>query len=224
MDYKQYTQPSESFIFITQSNTMNTTSISRLFAIATLAAVMACSPSKKETPETPAEDHDHAAASVDTATAGKPQYTVAPAFQQQLAGVFTAYLQLKESFVASDAARVQSASQGVQMALESVDMTLVDGAAHHDWMTHQQGMSTTLKAMQTSPANLDDQRKAFSSLSQSLYQAIKAYGLGSSTAYYEFCPMAFNNEGAFWLSDSKTIRNPYFGDKMLTCGEVRETL
>jgi Cu(I)/Ag(I) efflux system membrane fusion protein len=202
---------------------MNTTSISRFFTIAALAAATACTPSKKETPETPADDHAAATAS-DSTAARKPQYTVAPAFQQQLAGVFTAYLQLKESFVASDAARVQSASQGVQMALESVDMTLVDGAAHHDWMTHLEGMSTTLKAMQTSPANLDDQRKAFSNLTQSLYQAIKAYGLGRATAYYEFCPMAFNNEGAFWLTDSKIIRNPYFGDKMLTCGEVRETL
>jgi hypothetical protein len=45
-------------------------------------------------------------------------------------------------------------------------------------------MSTTLKAMQTSPANLDDQRKAFSSLTQSRYQVIKAHGLGNATAYY----------------------------------------
>ena len=30
--------------------------------------------------------------------------------------------------------------------------------------------------------------------------------------------MAFNNEGAYWLSDAEQIRNPYFGDKMLTCG------
>jgi hypothetical protein len=203
---------------------MNMTSIIRLFTLVALVAVMACSPSKKETPETPAEGHDPATASADTATAVKPQYTVAPAFQQQLSTVFTAYLQLKESFVASDAARVQSSSQGVQFALESVDMTLLDGAAHHDWMTHLEGITTTLKAMQTSPANLEEQRKAFSDLTQSLYQAIKAYGLTGTTAYYEFCPMAFNNEGGFWLSDSKAIRNPYFGDKMLTCGEVRERL
>jgi hypothetical protein len=36
--------------------------------------------------------------------------------------------------------------------------------------------------MQTSPANLDEQRNAFSSLTQSLYLAIKAYGLGNTTA------------------------------------------
>lgn len=203
---------------------MNTTSITRLSIIAALAALTACSPSKKETPGTPAEGHDHATASADSTASSKPQYTVAPAFQQQLSAVFHAYLPLKESFVASDAARVQSASQGVQVALESVDMALLNGAAHHDWMTHLESINTTLKAMQSSPANLEEQRKAFSSLTQSLYQAIKAYGLGNTTAYYEFCPMAFNNEGGFWLSDSKAIRNPYFGDKMLTCGEIRETL
>ncbi|MBT1690384.1 DUF3347 domain-containing protein [Dawidia soli] len=205
---------------------MNTTSISRLFTVTMLAAAMACSPSKKETPEAPATGQDNASAGAeaDTITAGKPQYTVAPAFQQQLTAVFNAYVQLKDSFVASDAARVQAASQGVQRAVSAVDMTLLEGAAHHDWMTHLEGIHTTLKAMQTSPANLEDQRKAFAGLTQSLYQAIKAYGLGNTTAYYEFCPMAFNNEGGFWLSDSKTIRNPYFGDKMLTCGEVREAL
>jgi hypothetical protein len=36
--------------------------------------------------------------------------------------------------------------------------------------------------------------------------------------------MAFNKKGAYWLSESKVIRNPYFGEKMLDCGETRETL
>jgi Cu(I)/Ag(I) efflux system membrane fusion protein len=36
--------------------------------------------------------------------------------------------------------------------------------------------------------------------------------------------MAFNDKGAYWLSDKEAIRNPYFGDKMLTCGSVEETL
>jgi hypothetical protein len=36
--------------------------------------------------------------------------------------------------------------------------------------------------------------------------------------------MARNNQGGFWLSDDEEIRNPYFGDKMLTCGSVTEKL
>jgi Cu(I)/Ag(I) efflux system membrane fusion protein len=35
--------------------------------------------------------------------------------------------------------------------------------------------------------------------------------------------MAFDT-GAYWISDSKEIRNPYFGDAMLTCGEVKKEL
>jgi Cu(I)/Ag(I) efflux system membrane fusion protein len=72
--------------------------------------------------------------------------------------------------------------------------------------------------------NLEDQRRAFSTLSDSLYVTIKAFGLGGTEAFYDFCPMAFNEEGAFWLSDQEAIKNPYFGDKMLTCGEVKEKL
>jgi Cu(I)/Ag(I) efflux system membrane fusion protein len=38
-----------------------------------------------------------------------------------------------------------------------------------------------------------------------------------------FCPMAFGNKGAYWLQTEKKIRNPYFGTKMLGCGEIKET-
>jgi Cu(I)/Ag(I) efflux system membrane fusion protein len=41
--------------------------------------------------------------------------------------------------------------------------------------------------------------------------------------YKEYCPMAFDNKGAYWLSESEEIRNPYFGKSMLTCGEVTTT-
>jgi hypothetical protein len=35
--------------------------------------------------------------------------------------------------------------------------------------------------------------------------------------------MAFDGEGGYWLSDSKEIRNPYYGEKMLVCGNVEKT-
>jgi Cu(I)/Ag(I) efflux system membrane fusion protein len=36
--------------------------------------------------------------------------------------------------------------------------------------------------------------------------------------------MAKNGKGAFWLSEIRNIRNPYFGNKMIDCGETKETL
>ncbi|WP_269541647.1 efflux RND transporter periplasmic adaptor subunit [Cerasicoccus fimbriatus] len=38
------------------------------------------------------------------------------------------------------------------------------------------------------------------------------------------CPMANNNAGADWLQSSEPLRNPYFGEMMLKCGEVKETI
>jgi len=103
-------------------------------------------------------------------------------------------------------------------------MKLLTGAAHHDWMTYLSPMETALSEIESGNA-IEAQRKSFSTLSDHIYKSIKAFGLGGDEiAYYEYCPMAFNNEGGYWLSDEEKIRNPYFGDKMLSCGEVKERL
>ena len=42
--------------------------------------------------------------------------------------------------------------------------------------------------------------------------------------YIVHCPMAFDYEGADWLSAEPAILNPYFGDEMRSCGTVKEDL
>jgi Cu(I)/Ag(I) efflux system membrane fusion protein len=148
--------------------------------------------------------------------------TTDPAFQKQLASVFTSYVSLKDAFVASDASKVKDAVSQTLKSLSSVDMKLVKGADHNNWMNYQMTMEKALKEIQTATA-IDAQRKSFSILSDALYKSIKTFGLGGLKAYYEFCPMALDG-GAYWLSTEQKIRNPYFGDKMLTCGSVKETL
>jgi membrane fusion protein, copper/silver efflux system len=50
----------------------------------------------------------------------------------------------------------------------------------------------------------------------------ESFGLEIDKVYRQFCPMAFDDKGAFWLSESDEILNPYFGDMMLNCGEVTD--
>ncbi len=169
------------------------------------------------------EGHDMQAEEKKAPEASTPQFAVDAAFQQQLSGVFTSYVTLKEAFVATDAAKVKTEAANVAKSLAAADMKLLTGAAHNDWMTYLGSMDSALKEMQASD-DIEAQRTAFKNLSDNLYKSIKAYGLGGVTAYYEFCPMAFNDTGAYWLSDNSKIRNPYFGDKMLSCGAVEETL
>jgi hypothetical protein len=155
--------------------------------------------------------------------AGKPQFTVDEIFRKQLTSVFDSYAGLKDAFVSSDAGKVKKEARKTLDAISSVDMKLVSGAAHNDWMTYKDEMEKSLESIGAS-ADIEDQRVKFSYLSGSLYKTIKAYGLSGEKAYYDFCPMAFDDKGAYWLSKEEKIQNPYFGDKMLTCGSVEETL
>jgi hypothetical protein len=201
-----------------------------LFSATAFAFLANCSGNKKDDADTSSHDehaaHDsteHASGSTATAEATEPQFQVDATFQNQLASVFTSYVELKDAFVSSDASKVKTEAKETNESLAKVDMKLVSGAAHNDWMNYLATLQSSLKEIQES-SDIEAQRKAFSTLSDNLYKSVKAFGLGGKEAFYEFCPMAFNNEGAYWLSDQAQIKNPYFGDKMLTCGEVKEKL
>ena len=201
-----------------------------LFSAVAFVFLTNCSGSKKDDTDTASHDehavHDsteHSSGPAATAEAAEPQFQVDATFQNQLASVFTSYVELKDAFVSSDAGKVKTEAKETNESLAKVDMKLVSGAAHNDWMSYLTPLQSSLKEIQES-SDIEAQRKAFSTLSDNLYKSVKAFGLGGKEAFYEFCPMAFNNEGAYWLSDQAQIKNPYFGDKMLTCGEVKEKL
>jgi predicted ATPase len=60
-------------------------------------------------------------------------------------------------------------------------------------------------------------RKAFRPLSESLIRYAKAGNIPAGTLYEVYCPMA----KASWLQADKTVRNPYFGQSMLDCGQIK---
>lgn len=65
-------------------------------------------------------------------------------------------------------------------------------------------------------------RTGFYPLSKGLVKAVENFGVSSTYPVYKhYCPMAFNDTGAYWLDTSEIIHNPYFGDEMLRCGEVQ---
>lgn len=72
--------------------------------------------------------------------------------------------------------------------------------------------------------DIEEQRAAFERLSNAVYEAYQETTAGGITVYRQYCPMAFNDRGAYWLSDDEEILNPYYGSKMLNCGVVKETL
>jgi membrane fusion protein, copper/silver efflux system len=144
-------------------------------------------------------------------------------FKKQLATVYENYLDLKNSLVDSDAQKAQTSSTEVRGALDKVDMGLVKGDAHDVWMDKMTVMAKSLDNIR-SQSNLEKQREEFAVLSETLYQTLVQYDVKGLNAYYQHCPMALDDKGANWLSEMEQIRNPYFGESMLTCGWTEETL
>ena len=148
---------------------------------------------------------------------------VASKFQEQLKTVFDDYIMLKTALTNDQSEKAKTASQTLQKSLTQVDLALLkDKNANNHWAQ----LEKELKASSNEIAQTSDiktQRNHFISLSAHLINAMKAFGINQEI-YIDFCPMANNNEGAYWLSTEKEIQNPYYGQAMLNCGEVTETV
>lgn len=85
----------------------------------------------------------------------------------------------------------------------------------------QDADAETKKALQLimDGKDIEEQRKHFVTVTKAVEKLVDG-NVTSGALYKQYCPMAFGNTGAYWLSDSKEIRNPYFGDKMLKCGRI----
>lgn len=133
----------------------------------------------------------------------------APTFENKKLGeAYQNYTHLKSALVSSD---VTESKMGAKMLAASLKE--VQGAND----------TSELAAKIANSDDLDDQRIVFAELSDKMYELVKGQ-LASGEIYQTYCPMANGNNGAYWLSNEKTIRNPYFGDKMMSCGSVKETL
>jgi Cu(I)/Ag(I) efflux system membrane fusion protein len=146
-------------------------------------------------------------------------------FKNQLGKVVSQYIKLKDALTNDNPILAQKEAKNVQTALENVDMLLLLGDAHNVWMK-------ALKPLKEATANIASskeigvQRDAFLILSKELSDAIKTLGVKTENKkklFLEFCPMANNNSGGYWLSYDKEIKNPFFGKEMLSCGEVKAT-
>ncbi|MCL6266368.1 DUF3347 domain-containing protein [Flagellimonas myxillae] len=117
---------------------------------------------------------------------------------------FQHYIHVKTALVNSNAEEAQS---GAKMLMENTDDAALKG----------------LLSKISETGDIEAQRTVFSNVTEKM-TAIVGASISSGEVYQQFCPMAFNNQGGYWLSTEEEIRNPYFGDKMLKCGKVTETI
>ncbi len=131
------------------------------------------------------------------------------------------YLALKEELVNDKKDEVHAGE--MLTALSAVEMNAFSHEAHKIWMKLQKTIHTKAKAI-SNAEKLEEQRNQFIALSEAMINLVKTFQAPGGKLFVQFCPMANENKGAFWLSPQDQVRNPYYGDQMLTCGEVREEI
>lgn len=137
----------------------------------------------------------------------QPTLIADASFSDEMTGkIFHNYQQIRSALTNSDASEVV-------MVAENLVESLSEG-------------SPEIRSMTLAMVNTDDiekQRELFSQFTQKVEPLFKE-SITVGAIYKQFCPMAFNNKGGYWLSDVSEIKNPYYGEKMLKCGKVTETI
>lgn len=119
------------------------------------------------------------------------------------------YLHLKDVLVLSESIQAQAAAKDLAVTLRKIN-----GCENTAIMAEKIA----------SGSSLNDQRVNFTSLSADLIDMFKHAEIASGSMFVQYCPMANDGDGGYWLASETEIRNPYYGDEMLNCGEVKETI
>ena len=140
-------------------------------------------------------------------------------FQKRFESLLPAYLKMKDAFVNSDAQAVAGEAQKASAQIEKLARTGLGSMER----THLDNSIGLLKSI-SETEELEIQRAYFVDLNIHIVPLASNLRSLDRTLYVQRCPMANNNQGAVWLSTEEEIRNPYYGDEMLSCGKVEQVL
>lgn len=134
-----------------------------------------------------------------------------------------AYLSIKNSLVNSNTADAATGAKTLSAALENISAASFTADQKKTFDEIKADMKEHADHIENKSADLAHQREHFDMLSRNMIDLVKITGTNTKL-YLDFCPMFNDNKGASWLSESKDIRNPYYGDKMMKCGVVKEEI
>ena len=162
----------------------------------------------------------------DTAVIQQPVQTSTPQVTAvvSIKEIVNGYLQVKNALTKDDTNDAATAATSLQATFKSFDNTALtadqkkvfeeiaaDGGEHAEHIGKNGG-------------NIAHQREHFEMLSKDITDLLKTFGNGGQILYKDFCPMYNDNKGAFWISETKDIKNPYLGKAMPTCGTMKEEI
>lgn len=144
-------------------------------------------------------------------------------FKSQLGQVVNQYIKLKDFIFKGDEVDAKIQSKKVNRQLQQVNMLLLLGDSHIEWMKDLTALKKTVNLIKTD-YGIKEQRAHFGDLSANLAKVIQKFGfkIPNKKLYLKNC----SKNKKTWLSYTKETKNPFYGktNPNSNCGKINKVL
>lgn len=136
--------------------------------------------------------------------------------------VVSNYLKLKNALTQDNSKGAASAGKQLLTSLKAISSATVEDKQKKEFLEIIEDAQEHSEHIGANAGKIDHQREHLAMLSKDIADLINMFG-APQKLYQDFCPMYNNGKGATWISESKEIKNPYYGSEMISCGSIKKT-
>ncbi|KAB1231887.1 DUF3347 domain-containing protein [Chryseobacterium viscerum] len=168
--------------------------------------------------------HDSAASNEPVSAPVQKAETVKTEAQSQsftIDPIIKDYLALKNALIADNDKGASNAGKQLLNTLKNVDVKSIPSGKQKDYKEIADDARENAEHISDNAGKIDHQREHLAFLSKDVSDLVTLFG-SSQKLYQDHCPMFNDGKGAVWISETKAIKNPYYGNQMLSCGSVKK--
>jgi hypothetical protein len=136
--------------------------------------------------------------------------------------IVSRYLLLKNALAKDDSKAAANAGKSLFEAFSTINPNTLEQKKKSFYLDIAESAKENAEHIGDNSGKIDHQREHFALLSRDISDLIKTFGRNGQKLYQDFCPMYNDGKGADWISETKEIKNPYFGKVMSACGSVKK--
>jgi hypothetical protein len=133
------------------------------------------------------------------------------------------YLKVKNALVKDDSNGAAAAAKVLLATFNAANTTSIDAKLKKEYIDIADDAKEHAEHIADNSGKIAHQREHFALLSRDMNDMIKTFGTNKKL-YQDYCPMYDQGKSGYWISESKEIKNPYYGAEMLTCGGMVKEL
>jgi DNA repair exonuclease SbcCD ATPase subunit len=134
-------------------------------------------------------------------------------------GILNNYLKLKNALANDDSKEAAEAAKELSATLSNLKSGEIEAKFKKEYTDVTEDAKEQAQHIGDNSAKIGSQREHFAMLSKDVNNLIKIFGTDKKI-YRDYCPMYDQGKSGYWISETKEIKNPYYGSEMLTCGGI----